>query len=226
MCFNAPVSISVFTLGLICLGIMVSRKLYFFSVFYLFIIIMQLLEYFAHISLTNNDSKLNKLTASFALLLLFLQPVIFSLYACLIENYRKDFLYKILPIIALFTAVSIKLYKAAKSTNTLRISYLNEACNSNICRLEWSFFKSDYLLSCIFIFMYFSLFILTGNYLELSKYFYKSFNIGIFLLTLSLVYMTFIDKLPFNKHLIESFGSIWCIMATLMGPYVVFSTSN
>ena len=102
MCFNASVSISVFALGIICLGIMVSRKLYFFSVFYLFIIIMQLLEYFAHISLMNNDSKLNKLSASFALLLLVLQPVIFSLYAGLIENNSKNFLYKSSDLFNLF----------------------------------------------------------------------------------------------------------------------------
>ncbi|MAV56628.1 MAG: hypothetical protein CMI79_03760 [Candidatus Pelagibacter sp.] len=226
MCFNASVSISVFALGIICLGIMVSRKLYFFSVFYLFIIIMQLLEYFAHISLMNNDSKLNKLSASFALLLLVLQPVIFSLYAGLIENNSKKFLYKISPFIAFFITISILLHKSAQSTNTLRISYLNKACNSNVCLLEWSFFRSNYLLSCMFIFMYFLLFIFTGNNLVLSKYFYESFTICVFLLTLSLVYMTFIDKLPFNKHLIESFGSLWCIMATLLGPYVVFSTSK
>ena len=222
MCYNAPVSISVFTLGIICLGIILSRKLYFFSIFYFLIIIMQLLEYFAHISLTNNDSKLNKLTASFALLVLVLQPVVFCLYASLIKYKNMDFFYKIFPFIILFIAISIKLYKNALSTNTLHMSYINKGCNSNVCRLEWSFLKSNYFLSCIFIFLYFAIITFTGTYLGLSKYFYNSFIVLIFLLALSLVYMTFIDKLPFDKHLIESFGSIWCIMATVVGPFAVF----
>ena len=225
MCFNANVSISVFALGMVCLGILLSRKLYFISVFYFFIIIMQLIEYFAHISLTNNDSKLNKLSASLVFLVLVLQPVIFTLYTGFIEHNSNDFLYKTLPIVALFIALSIKLYKTALSTNTLRISYINHSCSSNICRIEWSFFKSNYILSSICIFLYFLLFTISNNYFECSKNCVSdSFNVVHFLLALSLVYMTFIDKLPFNKHLIESFGSIWCIMATLVGPYFVFST--
>ena len=226
MCFNATASISVFTLGLVCIGILLSRKLYFMSVFYFSVIIMQLIEYFAHISLTNNNTKLNKLTAAVAFFALVFQPVVFSLYAGMFETSSIDFLYKIIPFIAIFVALSIKLYKTAQSTNTLRISCLNKTCISDVCRLEWSFFKSNYILSCLFIFLYFAMFILTGKSIALSRQVYKSFNICISLLALSLLYMTFVDRLPFDQHLIESFGSIWCIMATLVGPYLVYSTSN
>ena len=81
MCFNAKASISVFTIGIICLGVIFVRKMYFVGVFYLSVILMQLLEYFAHISLDNNNLKLNKQMAVGILALIFLQPVIFSLYA-------------------------------------------------------------------------------------------------------------------------------------------------
>ena len=50
MCFNAKVSLSVFSIGVICLGIIISRKMYFVGLFYLSVILMQLLEYFASFS--------------------------------------------------------------------------------------------------------------------------------------------------------------------------------
>ena len=227
MCFNATASISVFTLGMVCIGILLSRKLFFISLFYFTIVIMQLIEYFAHISLTSNDTKLNKLSASLVFIVLVLQPVIFTLYTGFIEHNNNTFLYITLPIIALFVALSTKLYKTAQSTNTMRVSYINNSCSSNVCRLEWSFLKSNYILSSICIFLYFLLFTISSNYFKCSKICVgDSFRLVNILLASSLVYMTFIDKLPFDKHLVESFGSIWCILATLVGPYFVFSTSN
>ena len=86
MCFNAPVSLSVFSIGIICLGIIISRKMYFVGVFYLSVIAMQLLEYFAHISLDTNNFELNKQMAVGILALIFLQPVLFSLYAGIITD--------------------------------------------------------------------------------------------------------------------------------------------
>ena len=224
MCFNSQVSLSVFTIGVICLGVMISRKLYFFSLFYLFVIFMQLLEYFAHVSLDNNDSKLNKQMASAVLLLIFLQPVVFSLYAGMVKYKNKNYLCMIAPIIVIFTGVTLFLYKNAESTGMLRISHLNKSCNSNICRLEWSFFKPDKILSSLFLLLYFFLFTFTAKYFNLSKQFNNSFGILLSLLAISLVYMTFVDELPSNKLPFAAFGSIWCILATLIGPYVVFFT--
>tara|TARA_Y100000992_G_C21086651_1_gene405909 strand:- start:26 stop:703 length:678 start_codon:yes stop_codon:yes gene_type:complete len=224
MCFNSKASISVFTIGIICLGVIFARKMYFVGVFYLSVIFMQLLEYFAHISLDNNNLELNKQMASGILLLVFLQPVIFSLYAGLIKYKNTAYLYTITPIIAIFTGITYLLYKSAESSNLLRISYLNKSCNSNICRLEWSFFKTNKILSSLFLIIYFFLFMFTNKYFNLSKHFKNSFGILVFLLAVSLVYMTFVDGLPSNKLPFAAFGSIWCILATLVGPYFVFFT--
>ncbi len=224
MCFNAKASISVFTIGIICLGVIFVRKMYFVGVFYLTVILMQLLEYFAHISLDNNNLKLNKQMAVGILALIFLQPVIFSLYAGLIKFKNMSFLYTITPIIAIFTGITYFLYKSAESSNLLRISYLNKSCNSNICRLEWSFFKSNKILSLLFLLIYFFLFTFTSQYFNLAKQFKNSFGVLMFLLAVSFVYMTFVDGLPSNKFPFAAFGSIWCILATLVGPYFVFFT--
>ena len=224
MCFNAKVSLSVFSIGVICLGIIFSRKMYFVGLFYLSVVLMQLLEYFAHLSLDNHNLKLNKQMAVGILVLIFLQPVIFSLYAGIIKFKNKSFLYTITPIIVIFTGITYFLYKFAESSNMLRISYLNKSCNSNICRLEWSFFKSDKILSLLFLLGYFFLFTFTSQYFKLYKQFKNSFGILMFLLAVSLVYMTFIDGLPSNKFPFAAFGSIWCILATLVGPYFVFFT--
>lgn len=224
MCFNAPVSLSVFSIGLICLGIIISRKMYFVGVFYLSVIAMQLLEYFAHISLDTNNLELNKQMAVGILALIFLQPVLFSLYAGIIKFKNRSFLYTVTPIIAIFTGITYLLYKFAESSNMLQISHLNKSCNSTICRLEWSFFKSNKILSILFLLGYFFLFTFTSEYFKLYKQFKNSFGILMFLLALSLVYMTFVDGLPSNKFPFAAFGSIWCILATLIGPYFVFST--
>jgi hypothetical protein len=224
MCFNSQVSLSVFTIGLICLGVIISRKMYFVGVFYLSVIAMQLLEYFAHISLDTNNLELNKQMAVGIIALIFLQPVLFSLYAGIIKFKNKSFLYTITPIIAIFTGITYLLYKFAESSNMLRISHLNKSCNSTICRLEWSFFKSNKILSILFLLSYFFLFTFTSEYFKLYKQFKNSFGILMFLLALSLVYMTFVDELPSNKFPFAAFGSIWCILATLIGPYFVFFT--
>ena len=224
MCFNAKVSLSVFSIGVICLGIIISRKMYFVGLFYLSVVLMQLLEYFAHLSLDNHNLELNKQMAVGILALIFLQPVIFSLYAGIIKSKNMSFLYTITPVIALFTGITYFLYKFAESSNMLRISYLNKSCNSNICRLEWSFFKSNKLLSSLFLLIYFFLFTFTSQYFKLYKQFKNSFGILMFLLAISFVYMTFVDGLPSNKFPFAAFGSIWCILATLVGPYFVFFT--
>ena len=161
MCFNAKVSLSVFSIGVICLGIIFSRKMYFVGLFYLSVVLMQLLEYFAHLSLDNHNLKLNKQMAVGILVLIFLQPVIFSLYAGIIKFKNMSFLYTITPIIVIFTGITYFLYKFAEASNMLRISYLNKSCNSNICRLEWSFFKSNKILSSLFLLIYFFLFTFT-----------------------------------------------------------------
>ena len=110
---------------------------------------MQLLS-ISHLSLDNHNLELNKQMAFGILLLIFLQPVIFSLYAGLIKFKNASYMYTITPIIAIFTGITYFLYKSAESSNMLQISYLNKSCNSNICRLEWSFLSPIKYCRCCF----------------------------------------------------------------------------
>lgn len=222
MCFSAPVSLGVFSLGIVCLLVMMYRKLYFYSIFYIFIIFMQLLEYYGHLALESGDTEKNQVVASLIFLLLFLQPVVFALYAGLIAFKNKKFTQIILPIIGLFAVISGFMYFQMKLNDDLYITYLKDNCNPNFCRIDWSFFRSNILLSLLFLAFYFFLFLYSSSYFNLSKIMNKSFSFLFTLLVIALFYMISIDRVDNLKQILTGFGSIWCILATLIGPYVIF----
>lgn len=221
MCFSAPVSLGVFSVGMLCLLVMIYRKLYFYSVFYAFIIFMQLLEYYGHLALESGDTEKNQVVATFIFLLLFLQPVIFTLYAGFIAFKNKKFIQTILPILGLFAVISGFMYYQMKLNDELYITYLKDNCNPNFCRLDWSFFRSNILLSLLFLVFYFFLFLYSSYYFNLSRFMNSSFSILFTLLVLSLFYMITVDQVDNLNKIVTGFGSIWCILATLIGPYVL-----
>ena len=221
MCFSASASLGAFSIGVVCLALMLARKMYFFGVFYVSIILMQLLEYFGHLSLEQGSMKDNHTVTSLIFLLLFLQPVVFTLYAGWIKYNDKKFLRIIGPVIAAFTLFSLYLYRYIVSHNDMSISYMNKGCDSSICRIDWSFFKSNELLSLLFVGFYFFFFMFTGRYFNLSSKLSDSFSLLFTLLVLSLLYMIFVDKTSALYDLLSGFGSIWCISAVAIGPYAL-----
>ena len=221
MCFNATASISAFSIGLVCMAVIIYRKLYFIGTIYVFIITMQLLEYYGHIALEKNDKEQNKNVSSLILFLLFLQPVVYSLYAGIVKYKDKKFTQFITPIVIMFGIFVSYFYFTLLTKNDMFIGYLNKNCNSSICRLDWSFLKSNIYMSLIFLSFYFFLFIYTNEYFNISKRLRLSMSLLSTLFTLSLLYMIFVDGTMDVSNIISGFGSIWCISAVLIGPFIV-----
>ena len=55
MCFNETASLTAFSIGVISTMVLLYMKLYKFSIFYISIFLMQLIEYYSHKSLLTND---------------------------------------------------------------------------------------------------------------------------------------------------------------------------
>lgn len=223
MCFNSTASLSAFTIGMICSCVMIYRKMYMISTFYFFIVLMQLLEYFAHITLENNHKQYNQLIATGILFLLFLQPVVFTIYAGWFKY--KDVRYQkiVTPLLILFSVYTGLFYLFVRNNNNMKINYMKKQCVDTICRLDWIFFKTNVFLSLIFILFYFFFYLLARYYFTIPYKLGVSFDIVATLLVLSLVYMVYVDGTSSIYDLISGFGSIWCILAVLIGPYMILS---
>ena len=211
MCFNSIVSLYAFFFGVIISSILWYQKKFNIVYFYCTIFTMQLLEYFGHISLKNNNKKLNQITTKLILLLLFLQPL---LYLFIYRNYLNN--KNILKYILLFYVISsILFYNYLTKNNYLYIEYLDRNCNQSFCRLSWSFFNKNLFYTLLFLLFYFSLFTCFVNKSDLI------FKILILLLGLYFIYIYFIDKIR-NINILSLFGSIWCLMCVIYGPYYLF----
>ena len=211
MCFNSIVSLYAFFFGVIISSILWYQKKFNIVYFYCTIFTMQLLEYFGHISLKNNNKKLNQITTKLILLLLFLQPL---LYLFIYRNYLNN--KNILKYILLFYVISsILFYNYLTKNNYLYIEYLDRNCNQSFCRLSWSFFNKNLFYTLLFLLFYFSLFTCFVNKSDLI------FKILILLLGLYFIYIFFIDKIR-NINILSLFGSIWCLMCVIYGPYYLF----
>ena len=171
---------------------------------------MQLLEYYGHISLENNNKKLNQIITKLILLLLFLQPLI---YLILNKNHLKN--KNILKYVLVFYIFStISFYHYLEKNNYLFIEYLDKNCNQSFCRLSCHFLiKTFFILyySYYFIFLFF-------YFVNKSEFILK---IMIILLGLYFVYIYLIDKIR-NINILSLFGSIWCLMCVIYGPYYLF----
>ena len=60
MCFNETASITAFAIGTVCLAYTIYKKMYVFSFLYVTIVLMQLVEYYAHLSLNTKNATMNK----------------------------------------------------------------------------------------------------------------------------------------------------------------------
>lgn len=227
MCFNATSSITAFTIGSIISLILLYKKEYFYGIFSFSIVIIQLIEYFAHKSITENNKNLNSLSSKLILLVIFLQPIIYSI--CLIYFPPSDVKFKcknrfnnfiILGIIYLI--VFILFWKYNEDNNGFKIGYINKC--TNICRLKWSMFLSNLTYSIPFVLLYFALFI---NYsFTNTSYIYILNNFTILMLFASIVYTTLVDKAKNFNFVFSVFPSLWCFLAVFYGLIALFLLNN
>ena len=220
MCFSAGASITSFSIGLISLAIFIYRESYSFAIFYLSVILMQFIEYFAHISLEDNDTKLNELAAKSVFALIVFQPVLWALYNALFFLKDGKGKNKLLAGVGMFLLFSLYFYQSIESRDGFVIETMVPNCKANVCRLDWSFLRTNTILSLLFVLAYIGLFT-TTNSLRFPKTGDKSYTLfSMFgtLLALAFVYMIFIDKERTPADLLSGFGSIWCIACALAGP--------
>ena len=216
MCYNKTTSLGAFIFGMIFTGLLISKKKYNYALFNCAIVFMQLFEYFGHISLDENNSKLNTIISGLILTLVFLQPLIY-IYAFRIKSYKFNEINLLTMSILLFVCIYLLfIYNLIKS-NTLSISYFKPGC-TNYCRMNWKFFGEKLYLSIPFFIMYFYLFIYFMPKTTTSYY----NNLFAYTLALSILYMIFVDRFKGLINYYSAFGSIWCIFSVIYGPLSYF----
>ena len=222
MCFNETASITAFAIGSVCLAYTIYKKMYVFSFLYVTIVLMQLVEYYAHLSLNTKNATMNKYTAMAGFILLIIQPVIWALYVCYACGKNKNKQTITLSMISLFLLFNVFLFNAIEKADAFRYTYLNKKCNGSICRLKWNFMSGSILGS--FVFLAFYVFIFSYPYFQILKHKIEGvtyFSVTIALLVLSIIYMILCDKISNGKELLGGFGSIWCFLCVFTGPLMI-----
>jgi len=221
MCFSAGASIAAFSVGAVSLLVMLRRNMHSAALFYSIIVVMQLAEYFAHNSLLSGNKAENKWSAAAILLIIFLQPVVWSLYAAhyfVKSNSSRTIIYGAVALFSLFFGY---FYSFLQRRNAFRVDYLKPKCGpgASICRLDWTSLKESTLLSLVFISFYFFLFLFSNRAaLAANSRLWLMFSALPLLLVASLGFMVFVDNVRNTSALVSGFGSIWCISAVLVGP--------
>ena len=223
MCFSEKASMGAFLVGLISLGFILQKKMYVFGMFYASVFVMQLAEFFAHKSLNTHNMELNKLSALAILFVVFVQPVLWSLYNATYVIKDKQKSKTIYGVVVAFTLFSIFFYNYINEINGMKVTRLTSNCTPTFCRLNWSFFGKNVLLSLVWLFFYFFLFMYTNH--ASNRFISSSFNLLPTLLALSILYMIIVDKVSNIQEIVGGFGSIWCISAVSVGPLALLYPS-
>ena len=211
MCFNSTVSLYAFFFGVIVSTILWYQKKFNIVYFYCTIFTMQLLEYYGHISLENNDKKLNQITSKLIFLLVFFQPLI---YLFINRNYLKN-KNMLKYVLLLYVFLTISFYHYLNKNNYFNIEYLDRNCNQSFCRLSWSFFNKSLFYTLLLFLLYLFLFY---NFVNKNEFVMKILALS---LSLYFLYIYFIDQIR-NIHILSLIGSIWCFMGVIYGPYYLF----
>lgn len=217
MCFNTQSSLTAFILGSSACFYLVYQRHYFYGLFGFSIVIMQLLEYFAHRSLKNNNIELNILSSKLMMWTIFFQPLI---YCFLLNMYPpKGALLLSFPgrnlIVLALACIYIVIFGFylgyASRKKIYRVGFMNKC--RRVCRLNWRFIDGTNPLGIILLIIYFTmvsfyLFYYPGKAIvSISNYFM------IFLLVLSILYVILKEKMRTFPLLVSSFGSLWCFLA-------------
>jgi hypothetical protein len=91
MCFNPTASLIAFFIGLISFIILLYLNIYNAAIMVFDLFIIQLLEYFAHISIINKNKNMNEISSKLIYIFVFSQPLLFY-FSSFITN--KPFFYK------------------------------------------------------------------------------------------------------------------------------------
>ena len=218
MCFNETASLVAFSIGVLSTIVLFYMKLYSFSIFYISIFLMQLIEYYAHKSLRTNNMYMNKITAYTAYFLILLQPIILSYVSYDNINSKKQNILILLCLSFLIFGL-FSFYQNYKSKK-FKISYFENVCENTICRLNWNYFDINFYHSFIFSLFYFGIILFVGYYRKL--YYNSILTIMTFLLGLTILYMITENK-KIKLFNAKFFGSLWCFICVVAGPLVIMN---
>lgn len=218
MCFNTQTSLIAFTLGSSACLYLISQKHYYYGLFGLSIVIMQLLEYFAHRSIKNKNLQLNILSGKLMLITVFLQPIIYCLLLSIIPPHGITFYISksyliVIPLLLLYILIFGFYLKHVSAQKKYRVGFINK-CH-RVCRLNWEFLDGRNSLCIIIILIYFLLINLYTFYYPGRKIVNISNYLFLFLLFISIFYIIVKDKIKTFPMVISSFGSLWCFLAVV-----------
>ena len=213
MCFNETASLVAFSIGVISTIILFQMKLYNFSIFYISIILVQLVEYYAHKSLLTNNINMNKISSYFIYFLIMSQPIILSYltFNDIHKNSQNTLIILCLTYLIYGLYVFFKTYKSKK----FQISYIEKQCNNSVCRLNWDLLAVNFYYRLISGLFYFGI----SSFVAYNR---KSENISILTILVFLLGLTFLYITSENKEL-HVFSSLWCFISVITGPLVIMN---
>lgn len=218
MCFNTQSSLIAFTLGSSACLYLISQKHYYYGLFGLSIVIMQLLEYFAHRSIKSKNLQLNILSGKLMLITVFLQPIIYCFLLSIIPPHGITFFISksyliVIPLLLLYILIFGFYLKHVSAQKKYRVGYINKC--RRVCRLNWEFLDGKNSLCIIIILIYFLLINLYTFYYPGRKMVNISNYLFLFLLFISIFYIIIKDKIKTFPMVVSSFGSLWCFLAVV-----------
>lgn len=205
MCFNANISISTFLLGLtaIIIGLINKVITYDFSIFYMSVIIIQLLEFFLWKNL--NNEKINKLITIIIYIVLNFQLFAFNQ---MIYPYYKELYYLIL-IILLITFIYNTFYDNRNYITTK--NKISKTLNWNLAIYDNRIF---YLGIFVYVFMQSLLTILV--YINIKNKYYKYLLIIYFIINLISISIAYIYYFKYGTP-----GSTYCIFQNIFSFAII-----
>lgn len=200
MCWNATSSLTSFIIGYItCLILYIRNKNYdrLYSIFFIWILSVQLLEYFMWID--QECKKLNNVSNQILCPMILLQPIVLSILSLYFINFNsltKHIL--VISTIISFIVVIVSYIIIAPWKKTMCSKPHDNTCHS----LKWPWINKNVILNTI---NYFGLFAI------ILFFYYKTKNIYliIFVIYFILSLLVTLTIKPFNK----SQTSHWCFLA-------------
>ena len=212
MCFNPTASLFAFSIGIISWIILLFLQINNAALIVIYLSLIQLVEYFAHISLINKDTNMNIITSKLIFFITLFQPLVYYI-ASLLTNTKYSFKYAndYLFLIPIYIVAIIFFYIYLNNNKLFKITYLNNSCQ-NICRLSWDFFGYNKLFTIFVFILYFAICIIFWKKMTLDFY-------AQILIIISIIYTLFLSRKL--KSIFSIFGSIWCFLAVSYGPFVI-----
>jgi len=212
MCFNPTASLIAFSIGLISFIILLYLKIYHAAIIVFDLFVIQLIEYFAHISIINKDKNMNEISSKLIYIFVFLQPILYY-FTSLITN--KQYVFKdannYLFLLPFYIFILVILYFYLNNNKLFKTTYLDDSCKS-ICRLSWDFFSYNKIFLIIVMILYFAIILIFWKNMTFKYY-------GIILIFIAFIYTVFLTR--DLKSILSIFGSIWCFLSLTYGPLVI-----